>query len=118
MGLDYFDNSPNYDIIKQKTGQKPSLVILAIGAVLLLLSLLLHSINFFMSSLFCYALPAMLSILALEGDQTSFREKCLTFWILFSIIEIVTAFLNPILGSFLTLILRIGFTIVALHPQW
>lgn len=106
---------PSLKIIEEKFKVKPSVVLLILFVVLILLTPFLktHSI---LTSIICYLIPAYLSFIALESIDKQDDIRYLTYWIIFSIVEVSTPFFRLFFNKFIFMIIRISITLILLHP--
>lgn len=82
--LEKLDSLKQLAFIQEKTGQKPSTIIVLSLAVLVLFALL-FDISTFVISVVCCLVPAFESFLALESPAEDDDIKYLTYWIVFSL---------------------------------
>ena len=84
-------------------------------AFLILLSPFLKTYNL-LTSIICYLIPAYLSFIALETTEKEDDIRYLTYWIIFSIVEVSTPLFRLFFNKFIYMIIRISITLVLLHP--
>ena len=84
-------------------------------AFLILLSPFLKTYNL-LTSIICYLIPAYLSFIALETTEKEDDIRYLTYWIIFSIVEVSTPLFRLFFNKFVYMIIRISITLVLLHP--
>jgi len=82
---------------------------------LILLSPFLKTYNL-LTSIICYLIPAYLSFIALETTEKEDDIRYLTYWIIFSIVEVSTPLFRLFFNKFVYMIIRISITLVLLHP--
>ena len=83
--------------------------------LLILLSPFLKTYNL-LTSIICYLIPAYLSFIALETTEKEDDIRYLTYWIIFSIVEVSTPLFRLFFNKFIYMIIRISITLVLLHP--
>ena len=82
---------------------------------MILLSPFLKTYNL-LTSIICYLIPAYLSFIALETTEKEDDIRYLTYWIIFSIVEVSTPLFRLFFNKFVYMIIRISITLVLLHP--
>ena len=82
---------------------------------MILLSPFLKTYNL-LTSIICYLIPAYLSFIALETTEKEDDIRYLTYWIIFSIVEVSTPLFRLFFNKFIYMIIRISITLVLLHP--
>ena len=115
LQFEALDKLPALKFVEEKYKIKPSAVLLIVFVVLLVLSPILntHSI---LTSIVCYLIPAYLSFIALESVDKEDDIRYLTYWIVFSLVEVSTPFLRLFFNQFLYMSFRILVTVALLHP--
>jgi receptor expression-enhancing protein 5/6 len=109
------DALPGLTFIQTKYGVRPSLVLLGLLGVMLALSPFFNTYSL-LASIICYLIPAYLSFLALETPEPEDDIRFLTYWIIFSFVEVGQPFLRLFLSKFIYTMFRILLTIALLHP--
>lgn len=101
--------------IEAKYKVKPSVVLLIVFVVLLILSPILNTHNI-LTSIVCYLIPAYLSFIALESTDKEDDIRYLTYWIIFSLVEVSTPFFRLFFNKFIYMTMRVLITVILLHP--
>lgn len=65
----------------------------------------------------CCVAPAYFTFLVLETDNRKSLKKYLIYWIIYSILELISPGLTLLLPSVAYILVRIGFTVLLLHPE-
>jgi receptor expression-enhancing protein 5/6 len=102
-------------IIEEKLKIKPSLALLLLFVVLLVLSPLLNT-HALLTSVVCYLIPAYLSFIALESTDKEDDIRYLTYWIIFSFVEVSSPVFKLFFNKFTYMTFRILVTLALLHP--
>ena len=92
------------------------MVLLGLFAALLVLSPILKT-HALLTSIIFYLIPAYLSFLALESTDKDDDIRYLTYWIIFSIVEVAAPGFKLFFNNFTYMAFRILVTLVLLHPQ-
>ena len=111
------DNLPGLKFIEEKYKLKPSLSLLAISAAMLVLTPIL-GVYAFTTGIFCFLVPAFLSFLALESKEKADDIKYLTYWVVFSLVEISSPIIGLLFSNFFFMLIRIVLSILLLHPSF
>lgn len=106
---------PALKFIEEKYKIKPSVVLLIAFVLLLLLSPILNT-HGLLTSIVCYLIPAYLSFIALESTDKEDDIRYLTYWIIFSLVEVSTPVFRLFFNKFMYMIIRVLITVVLLHP--
>lgn len=114
--LDILDKHESLAFIEEKTKIKPSIFALAL-IVFLLVVIVIAEASAFVIGICCFLIPGYFSFLALESWEKEDDKKYLTYWILFSITEVITPLFALILTPTVLTIIRVLITLALLHPQ-
>lgn len=115
LKFEALDQLESLKFIEQKYKVKPSAVLLIAFAVLILLSPFLNTHNI-LASIVCYLIPAYLSFVALESTDKEDDIRYLTYWIIFSLVEVSTPLFKLFFNKFMFMSIRVLVTVVLLHP--
>lgn len=111
------DDNENLFFIQKYLGVKPSSFLTALVIFVIIVALTSNAAGLIVS-LVCCLIPAYFTFITLESHESEDYIKYLTYWIIFSLIELVSPVLSIILTSFLYIFLRIGLTVLLLHPSF
>lgn len=102
--------------MEEKTKLKPSVIALSL-IVFLTIVIIVAEASAFVVGVACFLIPAYFSFIALESLDKEDDKKFLTYWIIFSISEVISPIFNWIFTPTFFTIGRVLLTIVLLHPQ-
>jgi hypothetical protein len=83
LHLNSLDDNKQLDFIEQKTGIKPSALIIAIGVFLLIVSFISNASSLVVG-IGCCAVPAYFTFLILESNNRKALKKYLIYWIIYA----------------------------------
>ena len=116
LKLEKLDQNQSLSFIEAKTKVKPSVIALAL-IVFITIIIMIAEASAFIVGICCFLIPAYFSFVALESKDKEDDKKFLTYWILFSISEVVAPLFNWILSPTIFTIARVLLTIGLLHPE-
>jgi receptor expression-enhancing protein 5/6 len=114
--LDILDKNESLAFIEEKTKVKPSVFALAL-IVFLLVIIIISEASSFVIGIACFLVPGYFSFLALETWDKGDDKKYLTYWIVFSVTEVISPIFGLILTPTVLTVIRVLITIGLLHPQ-
>lgn len=65
----------------------------------------------------CCCLPAYLTFVALESEDSRGLQKYLIYWIIYAIFEVISPLFFLLISSTLYVLLRIAIAVALLHPE-
>ena len=116
LKLEKLDQNESLSFIETKTKVKPSVIALAL-IVFITIIIMIAEASAFIVAVCCFLIPAYFSFVALESTEKEDDKKFLTYWILFSISEVVAPLFNWLLSPTLFTMARVLLTIGLLHPE-
>lgn len=102
--------------VKEKTSLRPSQLAFAI-IVFLTIVLVIAQASTLVICIGCFLIPAYFSFISLEEHNPGKDVKYLTYWVVFSVTEIVAFVFQWILGPTIYSLVRVALTVALLHPQ-
>ena len=116
LKLDSLDTNESLAFVEEKTKIKPSVIALSL-IVFLTLIIIVAEASALVIGISCFLIPAYFSFLALETLDQDDDKKYLTYWILFSISEVLSPLLSWAFSPTFYTIGRVLIAIGLLHPQ-
>ena len=117
LKLDVLDKVESLKIVKEKTGVNPSVLGLALGIFLLICVLVSSSAVPLVVGVGCYLVPGYFTFVAMESHDREDDIRFLTYWIVFSTLEVLSPIVTLILSPGFYAIARIALTGASIHPS-
>jgi hypothetical protein len=102
--------------VEVRTKLRPSQIALAV-AVVLTLALLLFQTAALVLSVSCFVVPGYFSLGCLNSNDPHLNAKYLTYWVVFSVTEVVGFVPEYFMGTVIYVLVRILLTVALLHPS-
>ena len=97
-------------------GIKPSALVIAILVFLVIVTFISNATSLVVGIGCCVA-PAYFTFLVLESGQKNSLKKYLIYWIVYSVLELISPALTFLLPSVPYILIRIGIAVALLHPE-
>lgn len=116
LKIDQLDADPNYDYLSNQLGVKPSAIFLAIATFSIIVTLISNA-HTVVVALCCCIVPGYLTLMAAQYSVHS-HQKYVVYWITYTLLEIIAPFLLVVCAPIIYVLLRIGFTVALLYPDF